>query len=165
MYNVHVFQSSALWRWLPWCQPSWFSRLKIAFKNLKASWQIFSSDLLSKFWKQIAGKFLKANRWKIFESFLKATRWKIFESFLKAQELAKFWKQIAGKFLKANRWKMFESKSLENFWKQIAGKFLKANRWQKFESFLNARPYCFVNGCGTPRTNSSAFARENRETY
>ena len=43
-----------------------------AFKNLKDSWQIFSSDLLS--------KFLKANRWKIFESFLKANRWKIFES-------------------------------------------------------------------------------------
>ena len=65
---------------------------QIAFKNLKASWQIFSSDLLSKFWKQIAGKFLKANRWKIFESFLKANCWKIFES-----------------FLKANRWQNFES--------------------------------------------------------
>ena len=65
---------------------------QIAFKNLKASWQNFSSDLLSKFWKQIAGKFLKANRWKIFESFLKANRCEIFEI-----------------FLKANRWQNFES--------------------------------------------------------
>ena len=95
------------------------------------SFQIFAISERSKIWKQIAGKMLKSNRWKNFESFLKANRWKIFESFLKAQELAKFWKQIAGKFLKANRWKMFESKSLENFWKQIAGKFLKAKRWQK----------------------------------
>ena len=98
------------------------------------SFQIFAISERSKVWKQIAGKILKANRWKNFESFLKANRWKIFESFLKAQELAKFWKQIAGKFLKANRWKMFERKSLENFWKQIAGKFLKANRWRFFES-------------------------------
>ena len=27
---------------------------KIASKHLKGSWQIFASDLLSKFWKQIA---------------------------------------------------------------------------------------------------------------
>ena len=53
---------------------------QIAFKYLKASLQIFSSDLLSKFRKQIARKFLKANRWKIFESFLKANRWQNFES-------------------------------------------------------------------------------------
>ena len=52
----------------------------IAFKNLKASWQFFSSDLLSKFWNQFVGKFLKA-----------------------------FWKQISGKFLKVNRWQNFES--------------------------------------------------------
>ena len=65
---------------------------QIAFKNLKASWQIFSSDLLSKFWKQIAGKFLKAFWKQIAGKFLKA-----------------FWKQIAGKFLKANRWQNFES--------------------------------------------------------
>ena len=64
-----------------------------------------------------------------------------------SKSLENFWKQIAGKYLKA-------------FWKQIAGKCLKAKRWQNFESFLNARPYCFCNGCGTPRTNSSAFARE-----
>ena len=57
-----------------------FLGFQMAFKNLKASWQIFSSDLLSKFLKQIAGKFLKA-----------------------------FWKQIAGNFLKANRWQNFES--------------------------------------------------------
>ena len=65
---------------------------QIAFKNLKASWQIFSSDLLSKFWKQIAGKFSKAFWKQIAGKFLKA-----------------FWKQIAGKFLKANRWQNFES--------------------------------------------------------
>ena len=53
--------------------------------------------MLKAFWKQIAGKFLKANRSKFFES-------KSLENF----------------------WKLFESKSLENFWKQIAGKFLKA---------------------------------------
>ena len=104
------------------------------------SFQIFAISERSKIWKQIAGKSLKA------------TRWKNFESFLKVKELAKFWKQIAGKFLKANRWKNFES-------------FLKANRWKMFESFLNARPYCFCNVCDTPRTNNSAFARENHETY
>ena len=65
---------------------------------------------LSKFWKQIAGKFLKANRWKIFESFLKANRWKIFDS-----------------FLIANRWKIFESKSLAKFWKLW-------NRWRKLDN-------------------------------
>ena len=64
---------------------------QIAFKNLKASWQIFSSDLLSKFWKQIAGKILKA-----------------------------FWKQIAGKILKAS-WRIFSSDLLSKFWKLIAG--------------------------------------------
>ena len=90
-----------------------FIRLKIAFKNLKASWQIFSSDLLSKFWKQIAGKFLKANRWKNFESFLKANRWKIFESKL----LAKFWK-LPGDF----------------FFQRFAFKIFKANRCLKFAS-------------------------------
>ena len=89
---------------------------QIAFKNLKSSWQIFSSDLLSKFWKQIGGKFLKANRWKIFESFLKANRWQIFES-----------------FLKANRLKVFESKSLAKFWK-LAGEFFPAICFQNFES-------------------------------
>ena len=73
------------------------------------SFQIFAISERSKFWKQIAGKSLKANRWKNFESFLKANRWKIFES----KSLANFWK-------------LFESKSLANFWKQIAGKFLKA---------------------------------------
>ena len=72
-------------------------------------WKQIAGKFLKAFWKQIAGKFLKANRWKIFESFLKANRWKIFES--KSLE---------------NFWKLFESKSLENFWKQIAGKFLKA---------------------------------------
>ena len=77
---------------------------QIAFKTLKASWQIFSSDLPSKFWKQIAGKFLKANRWKIFESFLKANRWKIFES----NSLAKFWK-LAGEFFPAICFQNFES--------------------------------------------------------
>ena len=51
--------------------------------------QIFAISERSKFLKQIAGKFLKANRWKNFESFLKANRWKI------------FLKLIAGKFLKA----------------------------------------------------------------
>ena len=61
---------------------------QIAFKNLKGSWQIFSSDLLSKIWKQIAWKF-----WK-----------QIAGNFLKD-----FWKQIAGKNLKANRWQNFES--------------------------------------------------------
>ena len=66
---------------------------QIAFKNLKTSWQIFSSDL---FWKQIAGKFLKANRWKNFESFLKANRWKIFES----KSLEKIW-NLAGEFFPA----------------------------------------------------------------
>ena len=66
---------------------------------------------------QIAGKFLKANRWKIFESFLKA------------KKLAKFWKQIAGKFLKANRWKFLKA----NRWKMFES-FLKANRWKIFES-------------------------------
>ena len=40
----------------------------LAFKNLKASWRIFSSDLLSKLWKQIAGKNLPAIRFQIFES-------------------------------------------------------------------------------------------------
>ena len=89
---------------------------KIAFKNLKPSVQIFSSDLLSKFWKQMAGIFLKANRWKIFESFLKANRWKIFES-----------------FLKANRWNFFESKLLAKFWK-LAGEFFPAICFQNFES-------------------------------
>ena len=77
---------------------------QIAFKNLKASWQIFSSDLLSKFWKQIAGKFLKANRWKTFESFLKANRWKIFES----KSLEKFWK-LAADFFPAICFQNFES--------------------------------------------------------
>ena len=86
------------------------------------SFQIFAISERSKVWKQIAGKILKANRWKKFESFLKANRWKIFES------------SRAGKILKANRWKIFESKSLEKIWKQIAGKFLKANRWKIFES-------------------------------
>ena len=95
------------------------------------SFQIFAISERSNFWKQIDGKFLKANRWKIFESFLKAfwklKRWKNFES----KSLENFWKQIAGKFLKANRWKVFEI-------------FLKANRWKIFESFLNALPYCFA---------------------
>ena len=114
---------------------------KLAFKNYKTrirylifvnkilkaiSFKIFAISERSKFWKQIAGKILKANRWKNFESFLKANRWKnswklIAGTFLKAKELAKFWKQIAGKCLIA-------------FWKQIAGKFLKAKRWQNFES-------------------------------
>ena len=85
------------------------------------SFQIFAISERSKFWKQIAGKSLKANRWKNFESFLKANRWKIFESFLKANRL----KIFESKSLE-NFWKLFESKSLENFWKQIAGKFLKA---------------------------------------
>ena len=97
------------------------------------SFQIFAISERSKFWKQIAGKSLKANRWKIFESFLKANRWKIFESFLKANRrkifesysLENFWKLFESKSLE-NFWKLFESKSLENFWKQIAGKFLKA---------------------------------------
>ena len=97
------------------------------------SFQIFAISERSKFWKQIAGKSLKANRWKNFESFLKANRWKIFESFLKAKELAKIWKQIAGKFLKANRWKIFESKSLENVWKLFESKSLE-NFWKLFES-------------------------------
>ena len=81
------------------------------------SFQIFAISERSKFWKQIAGKSLKANRWKIFESFLKANRWKIFES--------KSLENFESKSLE-NFWKLFESKSLENFWKQIAGKFLKA---------------------------------------
>ena len=51
---------------------------------------MFAISERSKFWKQIAGKILKANRWKNFESFLKANRWKIIESFLKAKELPKF---------------------------------------------------------------------------
>ena len=85
------------------------------------SFQIFAISERSKFWKQIAGKSLKANRWKNFESFLKANRWKIFESFLKANR----WKIFESKSLE-NFWKLFESKSLENFWKQNAGKFLKA---------------------------------------
>ena len=97
---------------------------QIAFKNLKASWQIFPA----KFWKQIAGKFLKANRWKIFESFLKANRWKNFES-----------------FLKANRWEIFESKSLGNFWKQIAGKILKAS-WRIFSSDLLSKFWKLIAG-------------------
>ena len=65
------------------------NRFQIAFKNLKASWQIFSSDLLSKFWKQIAGKNSPA-------SFQK------FES-----ERANFFQRFAFKVLKANRWKKF----------------------------------------------------------
>ena len=85
---------------------------QIAFKNLKASWQFFpaicfqsfESKSLEKFWKQIAGKFLKANRWKIFEIFLKANRWKIFES----KSLAKFWK-LVGKFFPAICFQNFES--------------------------------------------------------
>ena len=81
------------------------------------SFQIFAISERSKFWKLIAGKILKANRWKNFES---------------------FWKQFAGKFLRANRWKIFESKSLENFLKanpwKIFESFLKANRWKIFES-------------------------------
>ena len=97
------------------------------------SFQIFAISERSKFWKQIAGKSLKANRWKNFESSLKANRWKIFESFLKAnrwktfesKSLENFWKLFESKSLE-NFWKLFESKSLENFWKQIAGKFLKA---------------------------------------
>ena len=72
---------------------------QIAFKNLKASWQIFpaicfqtfESKSLENFWKQIAGKFLKA-----------------------------FWKQIAGKILKAS-WRIFSSDLLSKFWKLIAG--------------------------------------------
>ena len=89
---------------------------QIAFKNLKASWQIFSTDLLSKFWKQIAGKFLKANRWKIFESKSLENFWKLFES----KSLENFWKQIAGKILKAS-WRIFSSDLLSKFWKLIAG--------------------------------------------
>ena len=88
------------------------------------SCQIFAISERSKFWKQIAGKSLKANRWKNFESFLKANRWKI----LKA-----FWKQIAGKFLKANRWKIFESFLKANCWKIFESKSL-ANFWKLFES-------------------------------
>ena len=105
-----------------------FSRLKIAFKNLKASWQFFSSDLLSKFWKQIAGKNLKANRWKIFESFLEANRRQI------------FWKQIAGNILKAS-WRFFLQRI---FCQRLDFKFLKAfllakfwklwNRWRKLDN-------------------------------
>ena len=95
---------------------------QIAFKNLKASWQIFSSDLLSNFWKQIAGKFLKANRWKIFESFLKANRWKIFES----KSLAKFWK-LAGEFFPAICFQNFESLLLAKFWKLW-------NRWRTLDN-------------------------------
>ena len=98
------------------------------------SFQIFAISERSKFWKQIAGKILKANRWKIFESFLKANRlkilkanrWNIFES----KSLENFWKLIAGKFLKANRWKIFESKSLENFWKLFESKSLE-NLWKQ----------------------------------
>ena len=162
-------------------------------KILKAmSFQIFAISERSKFWKKIAGKFWKANRWKNFESFLKANLWKIFESFWKlmswqnfeSKSLENFWKQIAGNFLKANRWKTFESflkanrwktfqsKTLAKFWKLFERSailflqwLLKAKRWQNFKSFLNARSYCFCNGCGKPRTNSSAFARENCETY
>ena len=62
-----------------WKKPSHYWRVTLKFTNCE------------NFWKQIAGQFLKANRWKMFESFLKA------------KERAKFWKQIAGKFLKANR--------------------------------------------------------------
>ena len=105
------------------------------------SFQIFAISGRSKFWKQIAGKSLKANRWKIFESKSLENFWKLIAGkFLKAfwkqitgKFLKAFWKQIAGKFLKANRWKIFESKSLENFWKLFESKSLE-NFWKLFES-------------------------------
>ena len=90
------------------------------------SFQIFAISERSKFWKQIAGKILKANCWKNFES----------------KSLEIFWKLIAGKFLKAfwklKSWQNFESKSLEIFWKQIAGKCLKAFWKQIAGKFLKA---------------------------
>ena len=101
---------------------------QIAFINLKASWQFFSSNLLSKFWKQIAGNFLKANRWKFFESKSLKNFWKIFES----KSLGKFWK-------------LFESISLENSWKQIAGKILKAS-WRIFSSDLLSKFWKLIAG-------------------
>ena len=80
------FSSSALWRWLPWCRLSWFSRLKIAFKKFESK--------LANFFLRFAFKVLKANRWKIFES----------------KSLAKFWK-LAGKFIPANCFQNFENLS------------------------------------------------------
>ena len=55
-----------------------------------------------------------------------------------------------------NVWKLFESKSLEKFWMQNAGKILKAFWMLGHIVFAMA---------AVRRTNFSAFARENRETY
>ena len=93
------------------------------------SFQIFAISERSKFWKQIAGKSLKANRWKIFESKSLENFWKLFES----KSLENFWKLIAGKFLKANPWKIFESFLKANRWKIFESKSL-ANFWKLFES-------------------------------
>ena len=122
MYNVLFNQAHYDDDWIALMSAILFfsaqNSFQIAFKTLKASWQIFSSDLLSKFWKQIAGKCLKANRWKIFESFLKANRWKIFEEQDQSSDIEQ--QPIAGKILKAS-WQIFSCDLLSKFWKLIAG--------------------------------------------
>ena len=74
-------------------------------------------------------------------------------------ELSKYLKAIADEILKAIADENFESNRWRKFWKLSLTKVL-AVADENFESFLNVcLPYCFCNGCSTPRANSSAQFR------
>ena len=120
-------------------------RQRLPFKNLRPSLRIFASDLLSKFWKLIAGK----NSPTI--GFQKI--WKLAGEFLPATLLSNFCKFIAGEILKARKsltkirfdsskpsklrklraFKIMLSIEFSKFWKQSLAKFWTISFQKSFQ--------------------------------